>query len=158
MRYDRFFGEKNSLYLLGGALHDRFSGYDLRTHEQLGYSRLLVSTEATRLVVELGVDYAQEQFVAGVDPDYQGVIAGRAMTGFSHTFNEAVSFTETIEVYENLLDPEDLRVLNSAAVTAKLSDKLSLNLSHALTFDNQPVTGFRPLDMSTTVTIVATLL
>ena len=157
-RYDRFFGEKNSLYLLAGALIDSFAGYDLRTHEQFGYSRLLVSNDTTNLISEIGIDYAQENYVAGVDPNYADVIAARVMAGFNHKFSKTVGFEETVEAFENLLVLEDLRVNNHAAVSVGLSDKMTLKLSHDLRFDNQPVEGFRPLDHTALVTLTATLL
>ena len=35
----------------------------------------------TNVVAELGLDYAQENYVAGIDPNYQGVLAARALLG-----------------------------------------------------------------------------
>lgn len=157
-RYDRFLADRDSLYVLAGALHDPFGGYDLRTHEQVGYSRLLVDTEDTKLTGEIGADYAQEDYVEGVDPNYQDIISARLMLGLSHKFNENVSFSDTVEVFENAIDPEDVRVLNDASLTTTLSDVLSFKLSHKLTFDNVPVEGFQPLDQSTMVTLVASIL
>lgn len=157
-RYDRFFGEKNSLYVLGGAFHDPFSGYKLRSHEQVGYSRLLAKTKALELVTELGVDFAQEFYNEGIDPDYNGILAGKVLVGGSYTFNEAVSLSEKVEVYENVLDPEDLRLYNTVALTAKIGKPLGLKVGHTLIFDNVPVEGFRKLDHTLTLTIVATLL
>lgn len=158
-RYDRYLGkEKSSIYVLGGALHDPFSGYDLRTHEQVGYSRLLVNSDSTELVVEIGVDYAQENYVAGVDPNSANVLAGRLMLGLSHQLSESVAFTDRVEVYEAPLNPADVRVLNQAALNVGLNDKLALKLSHQLTYDNQPVEGYRPLDQTSMLTVVASIL
>lgn len=158
-RYDRYLGEqKNSLYVLGGALHDPFSGYDLRTHEQLGYSRRLVATDTTELVAELGVDYAQENYVDDVDPNAANILAGRAMLGLSHQMNETVGFTDSVEVYENLRDFEDARVLNVAALNVGLNEKLALKVSHQLTWDNVPVDGFQKLDQTAMMTVVASIL
>ncbi|MBN2800099.1 MAG: DUF481 domain-containing protein [Deltaproteobacteria bacterium] len=156
-RYDRFFSQKSSLYLLGGALIDPFSGYDLRTHEQFGISRQFIQRERTTLVAELGADYAQEDFVEGIDPGTARIFASRVMVSFHHAFNEHVAFDDQGEVFENVLDTADLRALNKATFTANLSSKLSLKLSHQLTFDNQPVEGFRPLDQTTMVTFVASI-
>lgn len=158
LRYDRFLGKKNSLYVLGGAFTDLYAGYDLRTHEQLGYSRLLFGTENTELVGEIGVDFAQENYVDGIDPNRANILAGRAMLGLSHSLNDSVKFSDRVEVYENLLDRQDLRVLNTAALTVRLSDAMALKLSHSLVFDNVPVEGFRKLDQTATVSIVTTLL
>lgn len=158
IRYDRFLGRRVSLYVLSGLLVDEFAGYDLRTHEQIGVSYLAVDAEDTKLVVELGFDWAQENYVDGVDPNYRDIFAARFLAGFSHNFSENVGFTDTLEVFPNVTDVEDLRLTNEAALVAKLSDKLSLRLSHSLAFDNQPVEGFVPLDQTTRVTIVASIL
>ncbi len=162
VRYDRFLGERVSLYFLAGALIDNFAGYDLRTHEQIGVSYLAVNTEPTKLMLELGFDWAQENFaqVDGVDldPDYANVFAARLLAGLSHNFSESVGFTNTLELYPNVVELEDFRLLNEAALAAKLSDKFSVRLSHSLAFDNQPVEGFLKLDQTSRVTIVASLL
>ncbi len=157
-RYDRYVGRRGSLYVLAGTLLDPFAGYDNRSHVQLGYSRLLYDKKPTQLVAEAGADGAREDFVAGVDPAEAYVVSVRVMVGLTHAFNENVSFTDTLEVYESVPNLADLRVLNQAALTAKLADKFSLKLSHNLTFDNEPVEGFRPLDHTTTVTFVASIL
>jgi len=158
LRYDRFLSDKDSIYALAGALHDPFAGYELRAHEQLGYSRRLVKTEATELRSEIGGDVAQELYVEEVEPGYQTVVAARVLLGLVHAFNEEVSFSETVEVYENVIDLEDVRVINTAAITAALSGKVSLKLSHSLMFDNVPVEGFAPLDQTTLATLVLTIL
>lgn len=158
-RYDWFLGERDSLYALGGALHDYYAGFALRSHEQVGYSRALVDTEDTKLLAEAGIDWAQENYRNDLanDPDPRQIVAGRLMVGFTHSFNESVGLEENLEVYENLLDTEDLRILNKAAIVAKLSDRFSLRFSHQLTFDNQPVTGFRKTDQTTMATLVASI-
>lgn len=157
-RYDRFVGDRDSLYLLAGGLVDPFAGYDSRTHVQLGYSRILVEAETTKFVAELGVDGAREDFVVDVDPNLAYILAVRAMLGLTHNFSENVSFGEKLEVYENVLTPVDVRLLNEASLTAKLSNKFSLKLAHSLIYDNQPVEGFQPLDQTTIVTFVASIL
>jgi hypothetical protein len=157
-RYDLFLSGKDSLYVLAGAFHDRFAGFDLRSHEQLGYSRALIKNEKTTLVGELGFDYAQENYVEGVDPNYQNIFAGRAMLGLAHKFNEGVGFEDTLEVYENVVTPADFRMLNKASLVSALSKKLSLKLSHSFIFDNVPVEGYRNFDQTMQVTFVASIL
>ena len=170
IRYDRFLSDRDSLYLLAGGFSDQFAGYDLRTHEQLGYSRLLVDHEhslgegadggplKTKLVGEIGFDWAQENFVEGVDPETAQIFAGRLMLGLTHQINKGTVFTDTIEVYENVQDPEDLRLQNDAALSTKLNGKVSFKISHSLLFDNVPVDGFRKIDHTTMVTLVASIL
>jgi putative salt-induced outer membrane protein YdiY len=157
-RYDRFFGERNSVYVLAGGLIDPFAGYDLRTHEQLGYSRHLLQSDKTTVVVELGGDYAQENFVDGVRPNTAQVLSAREMVGVKFSPGKDFGFENVIEAYENVLVFEDVRVNNTAALSAKLNGTLSFKFSHQLRFDNQPVEGFRPVDQTGLVTMVATLL
>lgn len=180
-RYDRFLGEKNSLYVLAGADSDVLAGFRLRAHEQLGYSRQLVGTDQIQLLAELGLDVAQEEY----NPDSASQIEGldyvfpsaRVMVGGEFVVNENVKFTEEIEAFENLrtvagpLRENDLRVYNRAALSVRLSEKFSLKLSHNLTFDNVPVLWsdndtpdvwedderYAKLDQTSTVTFVASI-
>jgi putative salt-induced outer membrane protein YdiY len=157
-RYDRFVGVRDSLYLLGGVTVDPFAGYDDRAHAQAGWSRAFADTKDLKVLGELGADVAREDFVDGVEPNVEWVYAARLMGGLHYAFNASVALDEQAELYENILDLEDLRVLNTAALTAKLDASFSLRLSHQLTFDNVPVEGFRPTDQVTLVTFVATIL
>ena len=158
LRYDLFLSDKDSLYVLFGAFHDKFAGYDFRLHEQLGYSRHLVKNDKLSIIAEIGFDIAHENFVAGVDPNTDLILAARGMVGFSYKFNDSVGLQDTFEAYENVRRPEDLRMLNTASLTAALGRKFSLKLSHGLIFDNVPVTGYRKLDQTMMVTLVASVL
>ena len=116
---------------------------------------------APDLVAELGFDWAQENYVVTdppQDPTYKDVFAARVMLGFKHVFNEAVSFEDTLEVYPNVVVIEDVRVINSASLAAKLSDKLGFKTSYNLRFDNQPVVGFRKADHALTASLVISIL
>jgi putative salt-induced outer membrane protein YdiY len=158
VRYDRFFAEVNSVYALAGGLIDPYAGYDLRTHEQLGYSRTFVKTEDVDFVGELGFDYAQENYVDGVSPNYADIYAAREMLAVTAQLNENLGVSEQVEVYENLLDLNDIRLLNTAAILVKATKVLNLKLGHTLIYDNVPVEGFGPLDSTITATLVASIL
>ncbi len=158
LRYDFFPTRRGSVYGLVGAFTDPFAGYDWRAHQQVGYSRLVVDRKAFRFVAEGGADFAQEDYVEGVDPNRVYILAARVMLGIEKKFNDKVALTENVEAFFNLLDPEDLRLLNNLSVTATLSNRLALKFSHALAFDNVPVEGFQPLDQTLTVTLVASVL
>jgi len=157
-RYDRFLSDLDSVYALAGAFHDPWLGYDIRSHEQVGYSHLWVNTEQTQFRTEFGVDIAQEDYIESVDPPYNDVLAGRILLGLTHAFNKNVGFSETFEIYENVLDFDDVRMLNTASFTSNINAKLSLKLSNILIFDNVPIEGFAKLDTTSMVTFVATIL
>jgi putative salt-induced outer membrane protein YdiY len=158
VRYDRFLTDHDALYALAGAFHDPWAGYDLRSHEQIGYSRLLVKTENTQFRAELGADVAQENYVTGVVPNYEDILAARILLGLDVKFNEHTGFSETFETYENVLEFEDVRILNTATFTSTLTKVLALKLSHILAWDNVPVDGYAELDQTGMVTFVASIL
>lgn len=166
LRYDRYLTDRDALYVWVGALHDPYAGYSARIHEQVGYARTLVDSDTTRLGAEVGVDWAEEFFTEaqaeGTDfletnDTYENVLAGRLGVSFSHAFNDSVSFSDTAETYVNVVSPADTRVLNTASLTSKLSDRFSLKVSNQLTFDNVPVEGFRKVDQTTMATFVASI-
>lgn len=158
LRYDRFLTKKDSLYLLSGVLIDPFAGFASRTHQQIGYSRKLVTNETTLLVGEVGFDWAQENYVAGQDPGYQDVFAARVMAGLQHTFNEAVQFKGQVEVFPNVVVIEDVRLNGTASLAARLSGKIGFKTAYNLRFDNVPVEGFRKSDHAVTASLVVTIL
>lgn len=161
LRYDRFLGEKNSVYALAGLLIDPFAGFASRTHQQVGYSRNLLKKEHTQVLLELGFDWAQERYTPSEPPrevDYQNVFAARAMVGLKHKFNDAVNVESTLEIYPNVRVTPDIRVLSASDLSAKLTDQLALRTTYGLRFDNQPVEGFRKADHAITTSLVLTIL
>lgn len=175
LRYDRFLGERDSLYILVGAFSDTFAGYESRVHEQLGYSRILVDSEKVDLAAEIGFDVAQENYVAPEDgtevPD-ELIFAAKALVALDWKINESIGFSDKVEVYENVEILEDFRLLNTATFSAKLAERFSLKLSHALAFDNLPPgdlprkdetsagnqSPYAKVDQTTLITFVATVL
>jgi putative salt-induced outer membrane protein YdiY len=154
-RYDRYVGDRDSLYALAGTLTDPFAGFDLRSHAQVGFSRTLRSTRAQQIVGEVGADVAREDLVDGVSPATNNVWALRTMLRASHRFNEAVTGQAQVELLENVVDLRDARLLGNAALVAKLTGTLDVRLSTQLTYDHAPVEGFVPFDQVTVATLVA---
>jgi putative salt-induced outer membrane protein YdiY len=175
LRYDRFISERSSLYVLVGGFHDKFAGFALRAHGQLGFAQHLVDTETTRLKVEVGADFANESYVEGVEPASARLLAAQVAANFSHQFNEGVGFTDVLTAYEPVFtQPEgspfaphftDVRVSNVATLNSKMTDKLSISVSDTLAWRNEPVAApagidetRAKLDNTTTITLVASLL
>lgn len=174
-RYDRFFSVKSSLYLLAGGFHDKFAGFALRSHVQLGYANHVIDQKDTHLKLEAGVDFANEAYVAGVTPASAKLLGVQLGLGFDHTFNANVAFSDGLTVYEPLVtQPEgspfaphftDIRLGNVATISAKMTDKLSINLSDSLAWRNEPIAApagitetRSPFDNTLGVAMVASLL
>ena len=179
VRYDRFIGDKNALYISFGGEHDQFAGLIWRFNEQFGYRRIIINNETTKFDFEGGLAYNEENFVEGVDADGNPTnaaeldahyLAARIFFGISHQFNDIVSISDTFEAIEPLVafrvsDPdsvtnfEDFRFVNTFAITTKLSDRFSLKVSDRLAFDNQPTsTDYAKVDNTVMLTLVASIL
>ncbi len=156
VRLDHRLGARHVIYGVAGALHDPFAGYALRTHEQAGLGRKLVDTASTDLVAEAGVDVAQERYVETVEAEDTSVVAARLWVGLAHRFDK-VGWRQTIEVFENLQNHADLRVLHGAALVAPLGAGLALEPTHTLAWDHQPLEGYAALDQTTLLRLVASL-
>ena len=156
-RYDRFLTENDIGYASLGWLNDPFSGYRGRVHQQVGYGRVLLRSDETRLISELGFDVAKEWYTEGVEPAEGRVYASRAFLGVVHTLSETTRFSQETEWLMNVEDLDDVRISGETALTLKATDVLNVQLSYELTYESVPVDGYRALDQSTQVTLVATL-
>jgi putative salt-induced outer membrane protein YdiY len=156
-RYDFLLRDRSSIYVLVGALHDRFAGYQLRSHEQLGCSQTLFENESTTLKAEAGVDAAQEFYVEGTDPSRDFPISAVVKLAMDQQLRETLAFSFKAEVYQNVLEIDDLRLLTETSLTSQLNGRLSLKLTHKLSFDNQPVENFQPVDQILTAGLVVTV-
>jgi putative salt-induced outer membrane protein YdiY len=57
----------------------------------------------------------------------------------------------------NVENIDDVRISGETALTLKATDVMNVQLSYELTYESVPVEGYRALDQSTQVTLVATL-
>ncbi|MCB9559940.1 MAG: DUF481 domain-containing protein [Kofleriaceae bacterium] len=146
LRYDRFLTEFNSLYATAALGADRPAGKDLYGGGQVGYSRLLYKDgDKHQLTGEVGYDFSYEDLAAG---DPLQIHSARAFVGYKGKLTEVTAVEASAEVLGNLnsLDTvpetsgpfEDLRVNAGAAITTKLTSKISLNVSLGTKFDNRP--------------------
>ncbi|HJN75144.1 MAG TPA: DUF481 domain-containing protein [Myxococcota bacterium] len=163
LRYDRFLTDRNSLYLLGGGFTDPYAGYDSRFNGQLGYSHLLLYEAAdddpvTSLSAEVGVDAAREDYTDGVVPNRGMKYNARGGLGFVRVLTSTLAFGQDVEVFVNVEDPTDTRLISDTAITNELTAAMSVKLSYKMTYDTQPVEGYVPADHQGLVSLVATVL
>ena len=79
-------------------------------------------------------------------------------TAWSRAEDELRAFVDKVQIYESIFQPRDLRLINEATFSTKITGIFSLKLSNLLLYDNVPVEGFRKFDQTTLVTIVADLI
>lgn len=163
LRYDRFLSDRNSLYVLGGAFTDPHAGYDNRFNGQMGYSHLLLyevdqEDPVTSLSAELGVDAAREDYTDGVEPEHGMKYNARGGLGFVRVLSKTLAFGQDLELFVNVQDPKDTRLISDTALTNELTETMSVKLSYTMTYDTDPVDGYVPADHQGLVSLVATVL
>lgn len=146
-------------YLFGGATYeqDQFSGYDSRFYVGPGAGYRVLTGERTKWALEAGPGYRRDEVQARV---VSGVRLGsateegfgaRAASRFSHKFNEAVGFTNDTDVIYGDLSTQ---IVNSAAITAKLTDALSARVSFDVRNESDPQPGREDTDTATRFSLV----
>jgi putative salt-induced outer membrane protein YdiY len=171
LRYDRYLSDQDGVYALVGGYRDVYTGYDLRTHQQIGWSHLLLRSPTSEMHAELGCDFAQENYhpVDLLDPVTYAVIgtddlpstrtlSTRLLLAVSHSFNESVKLANALELYQNVRDTQDARILETASLTSALGKRVALQVSDAMVYDNLPVESYRPFDHTAMISLVANFL
>lgn len=139
-------------YVRTSYMKNRFAGIErlLTTEAGLGWD--VVEDERQKLRFEAGIGYTDEQRLDAPDLSFA---SGRGGLKYRWNISEYSSFREELSVLTNLSGLGDLRVLNTASVTAGLNSRLSLKLSHTLSWVDDPVPGFESTDMTTAAALVA---
>jgi putative salt-induced outer membrane protein YdiY len=133
-------------------LRDTFSGVEHRNTISSGVSYLLLSSTFQQLTVDGGVGYTNEQRLTGDD-----ISTAVALTGASYAlrFSDTVEFKNDFRFTTLFDDTGDWRVANLAALTATLTQLLSLKVSHTVRVANQPPPGFEKTDTISAIALVA---
>ncbi|RMF76751.1 MAG: DUF481 domain-containing protein [Acidobacteria bacterium] len=132
---------RDGFYWLTGLewTRNRPSGLDNRYQAQAGLGYRFFKTDVHELQTELGVTYTDESFVSGTDPMDQNYAGARAFAGYSRKLSPTATFTQTLELLENLDDTADWRGKSETAVTASITSQVALKASFTLLYDNRPV-------------------
>lgn len=158
LRGERKISEPLSVFLSGNYLKNEFTGFADRLGAEAGLSYLLLSREEHSLSSELGVGLLKENLVTGLGGASLGSRSfanARLGAEYKWKFSPTAEFTNTISLLENLSTTADWRLSNTAAVTAIMTELLSLKVSFRVDHLNQPVTGKKSTDTATTVALVA---
>ena len=149
------------MYFAGGAVHDTFAGLRLQSAFNVGYSHLLVNTEKHRLTGEAGFNYSYDLFLEDADPADQHFGGARLFIGYGLTL-ESFGFGQSVEALlggrNNLDAPFDGRVLSTTYITANINNILGVKFGFIVNYDIAPPEGFQPVDTTSTLTLVATIM
>ncbi len=157
VRYDRFLGRLNSVYMLAGWMNDPFMGYLERIHGQTGYSQFLLESDDHEIVGETGFDIAREVYVPEVSVSEDLVYAARGFVGWTTNLADAFQINSSGESFLNVENTDDLRIKGEVALSMKANDVLSVKTSYLVEHATLPVEGFRETDQTMAFTLVASM-
>lgn len=129
------------LFLIEGIAGDQFKGFWTRVDLQLGYGFAFVNRDDAALKLEAGGQLNRDYLVKpNADGDKQEDRLGGVLTLLGRkTLNEAVLAEGKLSYMPNLQEAgTDYRITADAAITAKLSGKISFKSGAALQYDNEP--------------------
>ena len=173
-RYDRFVGDRITVFLGLQARRDRFAGLDLRMQVDPGVGYYFIN-EANRVFWgEVGYDFLydvrrddsriQKDAAGKLDPSLplldktQAVHSARAFLGYRYKINDGVQISSGLEFLQGISDGEIRRVNGDLVVASKFTDAFSLATSFLLRYDSKPLPGKQNLDTITSINLVYTLL
>jgi putative salt-induced outer membrane protein len=135
-----------------GFFRDRFAGISHRNSVAGGLTFKLIESAAHLLSVDAALGYLNESRLVG-----ENVSSATYGTGASYRWklSETATVSDEMRFTGTFAEGEDWRVLQNAAVTARLTQLLSLKLSNTISFVNLPVAGFKSTDTNTSIALVA---
>jgi len=172
LRYDRYFGDRMSLFLITTGRYDKFQGLAFRLNLDPGFKYIVVKTKRTALWGEVGYDFQYDvRTEAGrieLDKDAQptGKIldktrtdhSARVFVGFRHAFTQDITWSSGIEYLQSFIKT-DLGNMNSrlnlnAVLAAKLFKGFSVGIGFNAAYDRLPIPGRQQLDTTTTLSLI----
>ena len=131
---------------------DTFAGVAHRNSLVGGLSYKLVDLPKHVFFTDAGLGYMNEQRLEGDDVSSATWSLG---AGYKWKISDTAEFTEDVRMTGIFADASDWRVLQMAAVTARLTTLFSLKVSNTIRYAHAPVPGFKNTDTNTSVALVA---
>ena len=131
---------------------DEFAGVAHRNSFVAGVSYKLVDLPKHVFFTDAGLGYMDEQRLAGDDVSSATWSLG---AGYKWKISETAEFTEDVRMTGMFSQGSDWRILQAAAVTARLTQLFSLKVSNSIRYLHEPVPGFKNTDTNTSVALVA---
>jgi putative salt-induced outer membrane protein YdiY len=149
--YDRFWSER--LYANGNAIftNDRFRGLDLRSAFGAGVGYQAIETAVTRVAVEAGLGYVNENLESAPDESY---VAAREAVRAERRFlaGRFAAFHEH-DGYFGVTGDDNLFIRMQNGVRAALGAGMAATVQLGLDFDNSPPPGRRKTDRTFVITL-----
>ena len=153
------FNPANYVFLNADYEDDRFSGYDYRTTYALGYGRKLITTDTTKLNIEVGPGYRYDRTNGYYDEiekkpvpektEDEAVFRGYAM--FNYKFSDAVSFQQDVTV---VTGSSNTNTKSVTALKSQIVGALSMKASYKVNHNTDVPADTEKTDTETALTLV----
>lgn len=136
------------LFVMASYEDDKFSGYDYRMTESIGYGRRVIDDSDLKLDLEIGPGARQSKPESG-SSDNEGMI--RAAGKLNWEVSETSKFAETLTIEAG----EDATITKSVtSLTSQIEGNLSMKLSFTYKNTSEVPVGVDDTDTETAVTLV----
>jgi len=147
-KIDYKYTKYNYWYLTASYENDRFSGYDRRTSESVGYGRRLLENEKITLDTEIGPGARQTKFDTG---EHTRELIGRIAASFKWKISNNSDFGE--EVFSEIGDKTTV-TKTVTSVKASINSQLAMKLSYTVKYTSDVPIGTKKTDTESVVTLV----
>jgi hypothetical protein len=172
VRYDRYFGDRASVFLITTGRYDKFQGLAFRLNLDPGFKYIVIKTPRSAAWAEAGYDFLYDvRTDAGRrEVDANGVPTGvlldptrtdhsaRLFVGFRRAFTQDITFSTGLEYLQSFiktdLGDKNSRFNLNAVLAAKLFKGFSLGIGFNAAYDRLPIPGREQLDTTTTVSLI----
>lgn len=151
-RAERTFTPRLSGFGEYAYFRDTFAGVAHRNSLVGGISYKLVDLPRHVFFTDAGLGYMNERRLEGDDVSSATWSLG---AGYRWKISETAEFTEDFRMTGLFADADDWRILQAAAITARLTQLFSLKVSNTIRYTHAPVPGFKDTDTTTSVALVA---
>lgn len=139
--------DKDYAFLELGFVNDRFSGFEYRIDELVGYGRRLIKTNDMTLNGEISAGARQTSLTNG---DKESSVLGKVSTDFDWTINQYLSFEQELAA---TLDSETTIINSDSGLKARMTDALYLKLGVEIENISDVPDGKESTDTRTTVSV-----
>lgn len=142
------FGPQNYFFALLAYEDDRFSGYDYRVTEALGYGRRIIDNPELKLDLEIGPGARQSKLEGGGSEDELMV---RGAANLAWDISRTSKFTENFSTEVG----EDETITKSVtALSAQINGSLATKITYTIKNTSDVPAGVKKTDTETAVTLV----
>ncbi len=146
---DRDITNRFFVNLRGTYEEDKFSGFDSRSFVGVGAGYKVLMMGPATWTIEGGPGYRRDVFQA--TGKSKGTFGARLGSVYAYKFNDAVNFTNDTEV---VYSDVSTQIVNIAAVTAKMTDKLAARFSYEVRNESDPPFGRKSTDTISRISLV----